>query len=238
MTTKTILIALLLAPLGCGDDTTNMQQDSGTNPDLSMSHPVDMAGPPAAPTLGAQIDRMGRPGINTAIVDPFWDDGVQTIDQHHAKQDAYNAASNPQSWSTTAIGATTVLPLFKAIIAAYDGLDTGLATAPNTCGNQLGYTSPISSTPYVTLATVLADDELYLDTTHTACTAYLGAEANALGLTNTDCGGRALSYNTIDITYNVLVIGTATTTPITSGVGSDGDGSPSDTAFPYLGAPN
>ncbi len=27
-----------------------------------------MAGMPAVPTLGAQIDRMGRPGVNTALV--------------------------------------------------------------------------------------------------------------------------------------------------------------------------
>jgi hypothetical protein len=237
MNTKTItLFALLLAPLGCDNNNNNPGMDGGNNQDFAQNNTVDMAGPPAAPTIGAQIDRMGRPGINTAITDPFWDDGTQTVDQHHAKQDAYNAASNPAMWATTMIGGTAELALFKAIIAAYDGLNTGLAAAPNTCGDQLAFDLPTAGSGYTLLATVLVDDELYVDTSHTTCAAYLGVEANAIGATNTDCGGRALTYNTIDVTYNAL-IGTAPGT-VTNGIMSDGDGSPSDTAFPYLGAPN
>ncbi len=231
-TTTLCLFAALLAPLaGCGDDTGTMQMDQSPPADLSMTSPPDMTmtGPPAAPTLGAQIDRMGRPGVNTALTDPFWDNGTNTVDMHHAKQDAYNAVSDPTKWASTMIGGSSVLAIFKGTLAAYDGLD-------NTCGNQAAFGGPLGAA-YTTLATVLADDELYVDTTQTACTTYLGVELKTLGVNLNDCGGRTLTENTIDETYNLLALG-APTGPVTSGITSDGDGAPSNTTFPYLGAPN
>src|SRR5205823_12683166 len=64
-TTMKILFAVALAATlgGCDDDVTTMM-----NPDLSAS------GFPTAPTIGAQLDRMGRPAINTALTDPFYTD--------------------------------------------------------------------------------------------------------------------------------------------------------------------
>jgi hypothetical protein len=233
MKMKTIAVcALMMAALyGCGNNTPN-----NPSPDMANNPSPDMAGPPAAPTIGAQIDRMGRPGINTALTDPFWNEGVQTVDQHHAKQDAYNQASAPAQWATTMLGGKAVLDIFKANLAVYDGADTGLATMPNVCGNQAAFNGPLGS-GYVTLATVLADDELYVDTTQTTCTQYLGAELKALGVNLNDCGGRTLTENVIDVTYNALVIG-AVTGPVTNGVTSDGDGAPSNSTFPFLGSAN
>jgi hypothetical protein len=259
-TKKLALCAVVLTALaGCGgDDTTtpppagdaghdaspgvdaNMPPVDANMPPVDANMPVDAGkdggGFPTAPTLGAQIDRLGRPAVNTALTDPFWDDGVQTVDQHHAKQDAYNAASDPTMWAGTMVGGKTVLALFKGNLAAFDGLDTGLPTAPNTCGNQLAFGGPLGAA-YTTLATVLADDEIYLDTTTATCNQYLGVEAKALGVAITDCGGRTLTYNVADTTYNALVIG-AFTGPVVNGVTADGDGSPSNTTFPFLGAPN
>ncbi len=230
-TTTLSLFVALLAPLaGCGDDTNTTQMDLSAPPDLTAAPPdMTMTAPPAAPTPGAQIDRMGRPAINTAITDPFWNDGVQTVDMHHAKQDAYNAASDPTMWASTMVGGKTVLAIFKSSLGVFDGLD-------NTCGNQAAFGGPLGAA-YTTLATVLADDELYVDTSQTTCQTYLGVELATLGVSVTDCGGRTPLESTIDETYNLLAVG-APTGPVTSGITSDADGSPNATTFPFLGAPN
>ena len=46
---------------------------------------------PAKPTLGTQIDRMGRPAVNTALSNPF-ELLAGTAD---AAKDAYNASADP-----------------------------------------------------------------------------------------------------------------------------------------------
>ncbi len=230
MKTKLMFCLLALAPLaaGCGDDTTPAMNDLAAPPDLSMTPTPDLA-PAGPPTVGEQIDRFGRPAINTALTDPFWDDGVQTVDQHHARQDGYNAISDPTKWGTTTVDGATVAARFAGALAAYDGLD-------NTCGNQVAFNGPLGN-DYATLTAVLVDDELYVDTSTTTCQTYLAVELETLGVSLTDCGGRTLTENTIDETYNALALGMATG-PVTSGVTSDATGSESNTTFPYLGAPN
>jgi len=145
------------------------------------------------PTLGTQIDRIGRPAINTAISDPF--DGDATM--HGAKQDAYNVA-------TPATG-STFEAAFEANLAILDSLDT-------VCGNQFAADkTKTDATRYKALADVLADDQLYIDTSSGTCTTYLGVEANATGIIpNTDCGGRTLSEDVIDESYSLLAIGATT----------------------------
>src|ERR1700690_2587035 len=141
----------------------------------------DSSSPGAPPTLGAQIDRMGRPAINTAITDPF--DGDATA--HGAKQDPYNAAP-PATGSPFEAQ-------FEANLAILDGLDM-------TCGNQFAADiTKTDATRYKALADVLTDDELYVDTSSGTCTTYLGVEANATGIIpNTDCGGRTLTEDVVD----------------------------------------
>ena len=177
--------------------------------------------PPAKPTLGAtQIDRMGRAGVNTALTDPF--DIVSGMTPNQVK-DAYNALTDPSTWS----------PQFKKNIstnlAILDSLDT-------VCGNQLLAGPSAVAGRYDTLAGVLVDDRLYVRTDKTTCTTYLGVEANAVGLTNDDCGGRTPLYNTIDVTYSALAIGEFS--GVTNGFTSDSEGNPNATTFPFLGSPN
>jgi hypothetical protein len=170
--------------------------------------------PPAPPTLGAQIDRMGRPAINTALNHTF---DPNPMTQNMAK-DAYNADNQPTHW-------TTFIPEIRANLAIYDGLDT-------VCGNQAGYAT-LTSPDYQTLATVLAGDVLWLNTASTTCTQYLGVEFNALpnAVPNSDCGGRTLTEDTIDVTYNALAGNAAMN-------GIKAPASAPSTTFPYLAAPH
>jgi len=183
--------------------------------------PATNNSPPAKPALGAtQIDRMGRAGVNTALTDPF--DIVPMMTPNQVK-DAYNAVADSSSWAAQFKGK------IAQNLAILDSLDT-------VCGNQLLAGSSAVAGRYETLATVLADDRLYVRTDKTTCTTYLGAEANAVGVTNDDCGGRTPLYNTIDVTYSALAIGKFS--GVTNGFTSDSEGSPNTTTFPFLGAPN
>ena len=176
--------------------------------------------PPPVPTLGAtQVDRMGRAGVNTALTDPF---DIETTTPDMVKA-TYNAAKDPTQW----------VPQFKPLIAKnlaiLDSLDTD-------CGNQLLAGASAVAGRYDTLASVLADDRLYVRTDKTTCTTYLGVEANAVGIANNDCGGRTPLYNTIDVTYSALAIGAFS--GVTNGFTSDSEGNPNATTFPFLGNPN
>ena len=84
-------------------------------------------------------------------------------------------------------------------LAFFDGLD-------NVCTNQLARTQ--STPPYSYLAGLLANDTLLVDTSKVTCNQYLGVELAALSLGGlTDCGGRTLSMDVIDITYSALIGG-------------------------------
>ena len=177
--------------------------------------------PPPKPTLGTtQIDRMGRAGVNTALTDPF--DIVSGMTSNQVK-DAYNLLSDPSTWSTHFKGN------IATNLAILDSLDT-------VCGNQVLAGPSAVAGRYDTLAGVLVDDRLYVRTDKTTCTTYLGVEANAVGLTNDDCGGRTPLYNTIDVTYSALAIGEFS--GVTNGFTSDSEGNPNATTFPFLGPPN
>ncbi len=173
---------------------------------------------------GAQVDRMGRPGVNTALTNPFYRESVPTeLAAHDAVVDAYNASGNRSEWQSS----------FAAEIATnlaiLDSLDT-------VCGNQLlAGPSPVAGR-YAALASVLADDRLYVNTGSGSCMQYLGVEANALGITNNDCGGRTPLEDTIDTTYSLLAAGVLS--GVTDGVPVDGDGMASLSVFPFLAEPN
>ena len=175
------------------------------------------------PTLGTQIDRMGRPAINTAVSDPF--DPSSTAED--AAKDAYNANSDPTTW----VSAFT--PQFISNLAILDGLDAK-------CGNQVFATLPDggynpSETRYTTLASVLADDRLWVNTASGTCVVYLAVEANATGLiSNNDCGGRTPLEDVIDESYSLLAAGTVS--GVTDGINQDADGPPDLSTFPFLNA--
>jgi hypothetical protein len=114
-------------------------------------------------------------------------------------------------------------------LAILDGLDRN-------CGNQLlAGSSPVAGR-YDALAGVLADDQLYVNTASGTCAQYLAVEANAVGIPNTDCGGRTPLEDSIDTTYSLLAAGALS--GVTDGVPEDADSDPSLTVFPYLDDPS
>jgi len=137
---------------------------------------------PAPPKIGAtQIDRMGRPTINTALNHTF-DNNAMT---KGAAKDTYNADTDPTKWGGYKAE-------FAKNLAILDSLDT-------VCGNQiLAGAMPVAGR-YDTLAGALTNDVLYIKTDAAACTTFLAVEANAtMLLANTDCGGRKLTYDVVD----------------------------------------
>ena len=213
-----ILAVIIGAPalmLAACSSSSNSPSDGGTTGQGGAGG--GSSGPPA---LGAQIDRVGRPAINTALTDPF--DANATT--HGSKQDMYNAA-------TPAAAKTTFEAAFEANLAILDGLDT-------VCGNQFAANKAATdATRYKPLADVLLDDQLYVDTSSATCTTYLGVEANATGIIpNTDCGGRTLGADVIDESYSLLAIGM--TSGVTDGVTVDDHATTQTTTFPFLAPPN
>ena len=186
---------------------------------------------PSKPALGAtQVDRMGRAAVNTALTNPFGLVPSKTTDQ---SKDDYNAAKDPASWGASFKGE------IQTHLAIFDGID-------GNCGNQLAAGATVDGTRYAGLATVLADDQLYVATDKTTCGLYLAVEADAVGLApgNGDCGGRTPVEDTIKETYSLLVIGKPSgitdglpTTGMT-GFGADAEGGANAIAFPFLGPPN
>lgn len=173
---------------------------------------------PLPPSIGTQIDRMGRAGVNTALTAPF---DLNTTSKG-ATQDGYNAASSPAQW------ASSFSSRVASNLAILDSLDT-------VCGNQLlAGPAPVAGR-YNTLAGVLSDDQIYVNSSSGTCTTYLAVEANAVGIANTDCGGRTPLVDTIDRTYSVLAIGALS--GVTDGVAADADGGHSTSAFPFLKRP-
>lgn len=256
-TFKLLAIASLLAACGDNRGTPDAHVADGKPADAYCSDC------PAAPALGAQIDRMGRPAVNTVLTKGFTADPAAGD-----AKDAYNADSDPAHWLTN-------VPEFMKNLATLDALDTGLCgngicevgetgseganpcadcrtasdvgTITTGCGNQVLYNEGLGGTPqsdsYQTLAGILAADEIYVDTSRGQCAFYLAVEFGvATGIGNTTCGGRAPQYDVIDFSLSMLAVGVA-------GFSTDGmftpklkDNAPPHTdylsAFPYLGEPH
>ncbi|HSY23678.1 MAG TPA: hypothetical protein VK841_16235 [Polyangiaceae bacterium] len=206
-----------------GPDATIGSDAGDAGPDTGANANND-AGPfPAPPVLGAEIDRFGRPAVNTAL-DHVFDSNPTTAG---AAKTAYNADGDAGAW----VG--EYQSMFEQNLAIYDSLDTNSAVAGSGCGNQLliGPSTDAGAARYGALAGVLADDRLWLNTASTTCTTYLGVE---LGVT-TDCGGRGPAYDVIMATYSA-VAGVPGFTGFGSGVTAnpaktDADGG---TSFPYF----
>jgi len=218
-----------LFALGCDDaTTTNTNPDlitTGGNVDIAMG--PDMAMAPAAPALGDQLERMGRPTINVAVTNPF--NLKESVGMQDATRDAYNKDSDPSKWVANWKND------IRTNLAIYDGADT-------VCGNQAGADmAKMDPTRYDTLATVLADDRLFVDTTGKTCNLYLGVELAVLGVANMDCGGRTPNYDVVDFTYTAATVGAAPILmgmfPVNDGIPKDPDGTANLTTFPFLDNP-
>ncbi len=182
----------------------------------------DASTPPAIGSV--QIDRMGRAGVNTALTNPFYRESVESEKANHETiVDAYNAETDTARWRAEFGGE------IAANLAILDGLD-------RVCGNQLLAGAAVAPGRYDELAAVLADDELYVNTASGTCRQYLAVEANAVGVTNDDCGGRTPLEDSIDTTYSLLAAGALS--GVTDGIAADADGTASITNFPFLDAPN
>jgi hypothetical protein len=239
-----LFAATSLALMACGDDK--------AKPDAPIHHDApnpDAPSAPPAPPIGAQIDRMGRPAINTALNHVF---DLSSATQGSAK-DAYNQDSGQGTWPTTYVGE------FAKNLGIFDALDMGWYCVAGACvgsasfqgcGNQVLYNgSPggggsASATSYATLATVLSDDQLYLDTAKGECRFFLAVEFGYVTtLGNTTCGGRAPSYDVVDYVYTAVSTGISGYTTDGNYTPAIGDGvskhtDTDDANFPFLGAPH
>ncbi len=193
----------LLAVAACGDD--KGAPDAPKHIDAPSPDALTM---PPPPTPGSQIDRMGRPAINTALNHVLDTDPTAK----GSAKDAYNADAAAGTWTTT------YLNEFAKNLAVFDALDT--TTTATGCGNQVCYngncpagggaamTCPGATCSYNFMATVLADDQLYLDTSKNLCQFYLAVEFGVVTtMGNLTCGGRAPDYDVIDFSYSALAIG-------------------------------
>jgi hypothetical protein len=242
---KMFLPALLtLGLLGCPSN--NGGTDAGTDGSTTTDGSVTPDGGtiPPVPTIGTQIDRLGRGTINVAVTNPFnLTTGPRGTGGTDGTRDAYNADGNMASW------VTNWAPQIQTTLAIYDGADTVCGNQLLACGAAAGCPSgtPPAADRYSALAGVLADDVLFVDTSKTTCGIYLGVEAAALGLTAAanDCGGRTPLYDVVDITYTAATVGlqgivdglTTGTYPVNDNA-SNAETSPSLTTFPFLSAPN
>lgn len=235
---KTLAMLCAAALAGCGDNkpgSDNEIHHDGGNPDTPKF--------PAPPTLGAQIDRVGRPAITTALIGAFAIDPAKT-----SIRTAYNQAADPSTWKSTVVQAgVTIEAELKTNLAVWDAFDTGMSLTGAGCGNIMHYTGPAGPMSYQFMADVLSDDELHVDTSRAACTVYFALELEYLSggtfLHNT-CGGRMPSRNVIDMTYSILAAGSNGLDGPANDFAPKLHGSLSphadakDTTFPFLGAPH
>jgi hypothetical protein len=258
MKTIKLLAIATIAVIGCGDNKSvpDAKMKDASNPDAEVF--------PAAPALGMQIDRMGRAAVNTAL-----NHGFDPSAAGQTAKVAYNEMPTFVEWLAAAnIGEFMKNLAFIDVLdtgVCGNGIcetgETGTAagncetdcgnTATGTgngCGNQVYYNNQATgggtpmATSYQALATLLAEDELYLNTANATCTFYLGVEFSVVtGGANTTCGGRAPQYDVIDFSFSMLAMGlkgfTTSFMPLVSdGVAAHADVSPTD--FPFLGAPH
>ncbi len=209
LATAVVGLSALAPACSCGDD-----DDNGGSPDASgVDAPGIDADVNAFPSLGTQIDRAGRPGVSTALIASFLTgDG---IDPNDVKRE-YNQNDDPATWVADY---TAEIASQLGVIDSIDSIqgDSG-------CGNQLAY---VAANNYTTLAGILADDRLLINTTLDVCNDYLAVESESA----VDCGGRTPVMDVIDVTYGVLVNGGG---PIPDGAVVSAGANDAD--FPFLEA--
>ena len=268
----TLVGAALLA--ACGDDSItgggNTGGDSsggnpgtGGNPEGAGGSGGDGVGGsgggpvfPPPPEPGAQIDRMGRPAINTALNGAFvqYDGATPEAADPVARgmlQDGYNEDGTEADWGDN------YSAMFRGNLAIIDSIDTGLdldGVGPNppltnaqACVNQGGHGGSLTDdASYGTLGNqVLPDDRVYVNMAATNCTAaavnsqtaptngFLGVELATLLQVPAGCGGRRPIDDVVGITYSLLAFGLPF--GFDDGIGPRTGQHPG--AFPYLAPP-
>jgi hypothetical protein len=232
-------IAATLVLVGCGDDTDTADGTTGVGNSGNVGNTGGTGatggdggtggvggqddGPPA---LGDQVDRMGRPAINTALNKTFAEDAERA-----EAEDAWNQNDNPAQW----------VEAFSADVAAataiYDGANTFCDdNAITSCQDP----AVPNAQCYGTISQVLADDRLWVNTTFNGNSLYLGVEAEALGLLpagTADVGGRRPVDDVIERSYSVLALGAVAglddNIPVKAATQAA-----YEAGFPYLAEPN
>jgi hypothetical protein len=131
-------------------------------------------------------------------------------------KEEYNAA--------TPATAARFVPEIEKNLGLYDGFD-------GKCGNQLLASKRVTGAGrYRELATLLADDRLWVNSASGVCKQFFAVE---LGLGN-DCGGRTPTYSAANVYRSLLANGTSV--GIDDGLTRDKQ-EHSSTTFPFLAAP-
>ncbi len=241
MTRKIALACLGTLALGvmisaCGDDdettatTTTTSSSSSAGGSTSSSGGSTSSsgggggggGVPAPPVLGAQIDRKGRPAINTAANRAFTNDPMR-----NAAEDAWNADGNPAMWQAN------YFENVRTTLAILDSLD-GVCGANSQLAFNLDPGNGLDE--YKALATVLTNDWLTVNSGASTCASYLGVEAEALLSATADCGGRRPTDDVIETTYSAVAAGLIS--GIDDGVTARATAVTAQMNFPYLEAKN
>jgi hypothetical protein len=161
-----------------------------------------------------QLDRMGRPLTGNALLGT-----LASAEVSDKLKEDYNHA--------TPATAARFVPEIQKTLGLYDGFD-------GKCGNQLLAGKVESAGRYRALATLLADDRLWVNSASKICTQFFAVElaqlTNQRELMN-DCGGRAPTYSAANVYRSLL----ATGEPIGIDDGLERDErDQSSTAFPFL----
>lgn len=165
-----------------------------------------------------QLDRVGRPLTGNALLALLGTDVVRD-----KLKEQYNRA-------TPATGAPFV-PEIEKSLAVYDGFD-------GKCGNQLlADEQATDAKRYRALATLLADDRLWVNGASGVCEQFFAVElAHLAGKKplSSDCGGRTPIESAANIYRSILADGTLTS--IDDGLQRD-EREHSTSVFPFLAAP-
>jgi hypothetical protein len=179
--------------------------------------------------LGPQIDAMGRPAINTALVNTFASNAARS-----EAEDEFNTTSNEERFD--------FVDTMADQLAVYDALVGRCGDNPLTNRASAAPSDGLATGPdrYNFVATVFADDQLYVNGNSRGaaagqCNQYFSAELGVIGVTGleADCGGRSPLYDVIQTTYSAVAIGGVT--GVDDGIPSDNI-TQSDSQFPFLSA--
>lgn len=167
---------------------------------------------------GKQIDRAARPLTGNALLGT-----LATDDVSDRLKEEYN--------SSTPATSARFIPEIEKALGLYDAFD-------GKCGNQLLANRDVApSKRYRALATLLADDRLWVNGKSVLCTQLFSVELASLAGQSAfanDCGGRSPLYNAANTYRSLLVDGTAGS--VDDGVGHD-ERAHSATVFPFLAPP-
>jgi hypothetical protein len=164
---------------------------------------------------GEQIDRAARPLTGNALLGT-----LASRETSDAMKEEWNGETPRRS--------ARFAPLIAEGLALYDGFN-------GSCGDQwLADASSADIRRYSALSTLLADDRIWINSEARSCQTLFAVERAALSgetALGGDCGGRAPSYDSVNIYRSLLVDGSSDS--IDDGVHRD-DHSHSDSVFPFL----